>query len=947
VGSKLKAVLSRTIVFILLFSAFFTLIPQRLMPLVQAQGRPLISPPSASDSSFDWPTFHQNFRRTGYSPSDAPTTNNTAWVVNFIKELSNETPELSFADGKLFASSADDVYALNGEDGNIIWKYTRNQGDGSSATIYDGDIYVSNGFRELLCLDEMTGGLKWSFPTRWVIESSPAILDDKLIFGEGDYYVYALLRKTGELLWSFKTEDRVYSSPAIDDNMIFITDVDNLYCLNADDGTLIWQMNVKTAFSSPTISDNKVIIASLDGYIYALNKNDGAVIWSYETGYSIRGSTPAIANGKVFIGLEFNIANGYSLDDGLICALDEENGRLLWKYKTGAIKSSPAVAYGMVFVTSKDGYLYALNESEGMLVWKYATILSSTLENEHQGDISSPIVADRKVFVAATDGTPYGTAEINAIGVITNRPSPPSWLKVGTYASYRGTFTGDDVWLEWRVISLQENIAQIGISINLPSQELRIEKIMKTDFQLLTREGISDIFFNRGALAPLIINPTLHPQERIVDYDNFIYSSEGEASILFDSISIPSTVLSITSDSYEFYGNKRKVESWYDKTTGILLKEKEDQEFEFLIYETNIGLGSTTQEPTPSPLESSSQVEIKGIKLIPQETDSSCWAASSLMILDFYGIYEPLPSQLEFASKLGSEEYYWNGLPSYKLKSWDWALSDPAFTKLDADPDYGIITESLTFHKVKLDIDLDRPIIILYAGDLWIWELQILGPIVPFHSAVIVGYIDEPGEESDKVIIHDPWPRDEGTIEIREWENVKEELWFVCNALRTKPQVLEGTVLTLQETQHKLYLHAYDSLGRHVGLNYETNQTEIGIPGAYYMDFDDVIMIVLPLDVTNFQYVVDAKYAREPTESYNIKITKVKGEKITFNTVRSGTINQDEKHESDFMNLSESVEDAWWQIPIAGVPMYLVLIGIVVVVIVIAFVLIFKRRRKR
>jgi len=357
-------------------------------------------------------------------------------------------------------------------------------------------------------------------------------------------------------------------------------------------------------------------------------------------------------------------------------------------------------------------------------------------------------------------------------------------------------------------------------------------------------------------------------------------------------------------------------------------------------------VGSTTHEPTPSPSESSAQVEIGGIKLIPQETDKSCWAAASLMILDFYGTYTSLPSQQDLAVKLGSEEYYKNGLPQYRLLSWDWALSDPSFTKLDADPDYGIITESLTFHKVKLDIDLNRPIIILYAGDLWLGDLQISGPIVPFHSAVIVGYIDEPGEASDKVIIHDPWPRDEGIIETKEWIDVKEDLWFVCNAIRTRPRVLEGTVLTLQENQHKLYLHAYDSLGRHVGLNYETNQTEIEIPGATYLDFDDVIVIVLPLDVTDFQYVIDAKYAEEPTENYTIKITTVKEEKITFNTTKSGTINQDEKHESDFMDLSESVEDVWWQIPIAGVPMYLVLIGIVVVVILIMFVLLVKRKRK-
>jgi len=155
-----------------------------------------------------------------------------------------------------------------------------------------------------------------------------------------------------------------------------------------------------------------------------------------------------------------------------------------------------------------------------------------------------------------------------------------------------------------------------------------------------------------------------------------------------------------------------------------------------------------------------------------------------------------------------------------------------------------------------------------------------------------------------------------------------------------------NTVVTLQEFQHKLLLHIYDSQGRHIGINHDLNRLENGIPGSYYIDhLNGTISIILPSNVTEFQYVVDAKYAREPTENYNIKISTVKGEEIIFNTTKGGTINQDERYESDFINLGENVEDVWWMIPIAGVPMYFVIVGIIIAIIVIAFVLAIKRRK--
>ena len=68
------------------------------------------------------------------------------------------------------------------------------------------------------------------------------------------------------------------------------------------------------------------------------------VLWSYKTGFNVR-SSPAVADGKVFVG---------SNDNKLYC-LSASDGSLIWSYQTGGIvDSSPAVADGKVFVGSKD-----------------------------------------------------------------------------------------------------------------------------------------------------------------------------------------------------------------------------------------------------------------------------------------------------------------------------------------------------------------------------------------------------------------------------------------------------------------------------------------------------------------------------------------------------------------------------------------------------------------
>jgi len=106
--------------------------------------------------------------------------------------------------------------------------------------------------------------------------------------------------------------------------------------------------------------------------------------WSFACGDEVR-SSPAVAGGILFVG-------SY---DGNLYALHAQRGELLWKYTTqGGIASSPLVADDLVFFGSEDHALYALHTRTGRLKWSLST----------QGRIrSSPRLAYEHLFFGSDD----------------------------------------------------------------------------------------------------------------------------------------------------------------------------------------------------------------------------------------------------------------------------------------------------------------------------------------------------------------------------------------------------------------------------------------------------------------------------------------------------------------------------------------------------------------
>ena len=142
-------------------------------------------------------------------------------------------------------------------------------------------------------------------------------------------------------------------------------------------------------FSSPAVANGTVYVGSGDDNVHALDAATGATVWTATTAGSVFASSPAVANGTVYVG---------SYDDD-VYALDAATGATVWTATTGgSLFSSPAVANGVVYVGSNDDDVYALDAATGATVWT-ATTGGSVF--------SSPAVANGTVYVGSFDGNVY------------------------------------------------------------------------------------------------------------------------------------------------------------------------------------------------------------------------------------------------------------------------------------------------------------------------------------------------------------------------------------------------------------------------------------------------------------------------------------------------------------------------------------------------------------
>ncbi|KYK22487.1 hypothetical protein AYK24_02105 [Thermoplasmatales archaeon SG8-52-4] len=339
-----------------------------------------------------WPMFHHDAVKNGYSTSSAPDTDDVLWSYN-TNNIISSSPAVS--NGKVFIGCADKkLYCFEMMNGSILWNFTTSGKISSSPAVYNGRVYVGSQDSIFYCLDAENGSQIWQYDINFMIESSPTIKDGKVFFGSSGGILYCLDVETGSLIWEYSAGNVIWSSPAVTDSKIYFgTHTGYFICLDIENGELIWSNKTSSGiWTSPTVYNGKVYFGSNNFYVYCFDADNGNFIWSYNLNGEVH-SSPAIAYGNLYIG---------SSGQGLFC-LDAETGNLVWKYLINdGVWSPPSVADGKVYFGTdpccgSPSYFHCSDAFTGEHIWKYNTGGEVAMK-------SSPAIAAGIVFVGGGNG---------------------------------------------------------------------------------------------------------------------------------------------------------------------------------------------------------------------------------------------------------------------------------------------------------------------------------------------------------------------------------------------------------------------------------------------------------------------------------------------------------------------------------------------------------------
>ncbi len=231
------------------------------------------------------------------------------------------------------------------------------------------------------------------------------------VTGYGRVYVltldglFALNLTSGAVLWENRNL-RGLSTPAVyDHELIFGGSDGRLHAVAPDNGTELWNVSLipNPAFSgitsSPKIVFDTVFVGTFNesggaGEVVAVGATNGTILWRAPAPGSVSYSSPAIANGTLYVGVRglYNTTTGisYAPPYGLL-ALDAATGAERWFYPTGgSVAASPVVDGRGVVVPAADGFVYSVNAATGTLAWKV----------DVDAGVSSPALVEGLLVVA-------------------------------------------------------------------------------------------------------------------------------------------------------------------------------------------------------------------------------------------------------------------------------------------------------------------------------------------------------------------------------------------------------------------------------------------------------------------------------------------------------------------------------------------------------------------
>ena len=222
--------------------------------------------------------------------------NKKVWVLNNYSKIEKKSkPFLYLANNQdilIVADSISKFYAIDINNGNLIWTKNNSSSFNSEIKIHQNKFFITDSQNILHCFSIKDGKKLWSHETdNILIKSSKKlsiVIDKEVVYFNnsiGD--IRAISHENGSLIWQLTTlNNDVYaeslslkSSDLVLDNqsIYFSNNRNEFYSIDVNSGTIRWKQKINSSIR-PTIIGNTIITITQNGFLIIIDKISGNIV---------------------------------------------------------------------------------------------------------------------------------------------------------------------------------------------------------------------------------------------------------------------------------------------------------------------------------------------------------------------------------------------------------------------------------------------------------------------------------------------------------------------------------------------------------------------------------------------------------------------------------------------------------------------------------------------
>ena len=265
------------------------------------------------------------------------------WKKNYYSKSEKKlNPILQFTNDDNILLVADNVakyYALNIDNGELLWSKSNLAPFNSQIKIYRDKFFIIDFSNTLRCFSLKNGNELWNIKTensliRSQKKLSMVIINEILYFNNSIGDISAVNIKKGELLWQLPTQSSLIyeaafsleTSDLITDGkaLFFSNNKNQFFSIDLENGSFNWENKVNSNLR-PSLVGNYIFTVSLEGYLIVIEKNGGNIIRATD----ILGNFKKKRRNKIKpVGFVIGNKNIYlTTDNGRLLVIDIKTGK--------------------------------------------------------------------------------------------------------------------------------------------------------------------------------------------------------------------------------------------------------------------------------------------------------------------------------------------------------------------------------------------------------------------------------------------------------------------------------------------------------------------------------------------------------------------------------------------------------------------------------------------